>query len=339
MDSEYPNSGELPFVSAMVVVRNEEKYISKCLQSLLEQDYPNDRYEIIVVDGESNDSTLRIVRELADKSSAPVLRIENNPNHYLAAGWNIGIRKAVGELIVRIDAHAFAESDFLSVNVKTIMNIQDAACVGGQMTTISDTSVGELIKDALSNPFGIGGSKFRYAKVAGYVDTVAYGMYRCDVFDQVGFLDERLIRTQDNDLHRRMRDTGMKFYLNPEIRSYYCSRNTTKKLIKQQFNNGKWTMINFMLRPGKMSVRHFVPLVFLLALLGTIIAGVVMKGFWLLTVAGVLLHLSCGFVYAIKQTKKLLHILALPFLFLIIHTTYGLGSIAGYFSAAHIKAS
>ena len=330
-----------PFVSAMIVARNEEKRIAKCLDSLLYQDYPADRYEIIIIDGESTDKTLDVVKErfeqAKEEKQVPELRIVNNPKHILASGWNIGIKEAKGEYVIRPDAHAYVEPNFISKNVETMLRVGDAACVGGQMTTLSDTKTGEIIKEALSSPFGVGGSKFRYSKEPGYVDTVAYGLYRKSVFGEIGYFNEALVRTQDNDLHRRMRDAGMKFYLNPEIQSYYYSRDSYKKLVKQQFNNGKWTMINFLLRPGKMSIRHFIPLGFVLAVLITLIGGVFYHPIWWLTLAGIILHLVCGLYFAIKRTKQFSHVVLLPWIFLLMHISYGLGSINGFFAASSVK--
>lgn len=332
---------EKPFVSAMIVVRNEESRIAKCVDSLLYQDYPANRYEIIIVDGESTDRTLEVVRkrvELANnEKDIPTVRIVNNPKRILATGWNIGIKAAKGEYVIRPDAHAYVEPDFISKNIETMSSVGDAACVGGQMTTLSDTRTGEIIKEALSCPFGVGGAKFRYMKEPGYVDTVAYGLYKKSVFEEVGYFNEALVRTQDNDLHRRMRDAGMKFYLNPEVHSYYYSRNTYKKLAKQQFSNGKWTMINFLLRPGKMSVRHFIPLGFVIAVLTTLIGGAFFQPIWWLTLAGIVLHFLCGLYFASKRINKVSHVLLLPFVFLLMHFSYGIGSIIGFFSARSVK--
>jgi GT2 family glycosyltransferase len=334
-------AAEKPFVTALIVVRNEEKYIAKCLGSLLCQDYPSDCYEIVIVDGESTDKTLEIINEEIKKASeerqTPSVRILNNPKHILASGWNIGIKAAQGEYIIRPDAHAYVEKDFISKNVDVMLKVGDASCVGGRMVTVSTTKKGEMIKEALSSPFGVGGAKFRYSKEAGYVDTVAYGLYKKSVFDEIGYFNEALVRTQDNDLHRRMRDAGMKFYLDPEICSYYNSRDTFKKLAKQQFSNGKWTMINFRLRPGKMSLRHFVPLAFVLALIVTLIGGIFFHPIWFLTLGGLLMHLACGLVFAVKRTKKISHILALPWVFLLMHLCYGTGSIVGFFAYYKVK--
>ena len=324
-----------PFVSAMIVTRNEEEYIGKAVRSLLYQDYPPEAYELLIIDGESTDSTLSVINKeyehYVNDVNIPVkLTIYKNEKRILATGWNIGIGESKGEYLVRIDGHAYADPDFISQNVKTILNV-GAECVGGPIETVSNSKCGELIKKALSSPFGVGGAKFRYKKDSGYVDTVAYGMYKKQVFDELGLFDERLVRTQDNDFHRRMRDKGYKFYLNPAIKTHYYSRNSIKKLTKQQFQNGIWTMVNFKNRPGKMAIRHFIPLIFVLAVGACIVFSLLDKDWIFMLIALLFVYFLFGFYFAFKRSKDWNHRLLMPLIFFIIHFSYGLGSIRGIF--------
>ena len=330
----------LPFVSTILITYNEEEHIKKSLNSLLHQTYPSDRREIIIVDGGSSDCTLEIVSEciaeydkfLLDKNIPPIDSIIlHNEKRILSSGWNIAIKHAIGEYVVRIDAHSYVADNFIEESVNTYKLLEDdcIVCIGGSMETISNSDLGMLIVESLSSPFGIGNSKFRYLKKPGYVDTVAYGLYKKALFDKIGYFDETLVRTQDNDLHRRAREIGGKFYLNPEIKSYYYSRNTIKKLVNQQLQNGKWTMINFMQRPGKMAIRHFIPFLFVSALTVGLLLSIFFPFFLWLVLCIVVLHLTCGLYFAAKRTSNKIHKAKMPLLFLLIHICYGTGSYLG----------
>src|SRR5690554_5255969 len=115
----------LPFVSAIIVARNESEFIEKSLKSLINQDYPKDKYEIIFVDGESDDDTLKIAKKIIsnydESNDCANIKYLNNPKRILASGWNIGIKEAKGEYVVRIDAHSFVKSDFISKCVEVIL--------------------------------------------------------------------------------------------------------------------------------------------------------------------------------------------------------------------------
>lgn len=319
---------KLPFVTAMIVVRNEEKYIKECLYSLLQQSYPKDRYEVIVIDGCSNDMTVKIAHKIAaDYKNGPIVRFLENEKKNLASGWNLGIKNAKGDLVVRIDAHGYADKDFIRKNVETIINIPDATCVGGSMETKSISKRGKLIADILSSPFGIGNSKFRYSKKAEYVDTVAFGMYRKEIFDQVGFFDETLQRNQDNDMHRRIRKAGGKFYLNPEIKSVYYARDTLKGMMKQGFKNGYWNIVTFMKDKESISIRHIIPLAFVLGIIGCLILGTFFRGFILLLAIVLCVYFALGIFFALKKSHKFIYIIMMPCMFFCLHICYGSGSL------------
>ena len=65
-------------------------------------------------------------------------------------------------------------------------------------------------------------------------------MYRKKVFDEVGPYNEKLARTEDNEMHYRMKQKGYKFLLSPNIKSYRYARSDLKGMIKQKYGNGKW---------------------------------------------------------------------------------------------------
>ncbi len=325
----------------MIVARNEEKYIGECFRSLLEQSYPADKYEVLIIDGMSEDNTLAIAkaieeeygfRELEDSNgrlSARKMQVRyfQNPKKILAAGWNIGIENAKGDYVVRIDAHGYAHKDFLLNSMKTMLKIGDAVCVGGAMHSEATSEKGEIIANILSSPFGVGNAKFRYSQKAEYVDTVAFGLYKKEIFREVGYFDETLKRNQDNDMHRRIREIGGRFYLNPEIESTYHPRDTIKGMLKQGFQNGRWNIITFKKDIKSLSIRHLIPLFFVLGILGCGIMGFLFYQFWILLVCVLILYLLLGLIFSLKKTGKVKQILLMPFLFFLFHMSYGMGAL------------
>lgn len=337
---------EIPFISAMIVVRNEEKYIGKCFRSLLEQSYPVDKYEILIIDGMSEDSTLVIAKKIEErygfrevedsKGKVSTTKVQvhylENPKKILAVGWNIGIKNAKGDYVVRIDAHGYAHRDFLLNSMKTMLKLGDAVCVGGAMQSEAISEKGEIIANILSSPFGVGNAKFRYSKKAEYVDTVAFGLYKKEIFSKVGYFDETLKRNQDNDMHRRIREVGGKFFLNPEIKSTYHPRDTVKDMLKQGFQNGRWNIITFKNGKKSLSLRHLIPLFFVLGILGCGIMGFLFYQLWVLLVSVLAFYLALGLVFSLKKTRKLKQVLVMPFLFLLFHILYGMGSLISIFN-------
>ncbi len=324
----------LPSISALLVTRNEEKFIERSFSSLLNQDYPKTKYEIIVVDGCSSDRTIDIIKNLAQKSDVKV-RILENPKKILASGWNIGIKNASGDYVVRIDAHAEVPPDFISLNVKTIEDVKDVVCVGGKLVTKS-LDGNNMITKVLASRFGVGNSSFRTASKAQYADTAVYGLYKKAIFDQVGYFDEGLERNQDIELHSRIRRNGGKFYFNPEITSVYYARNTLSKMMKQAAGNGKWNMILLKKGCSALSFRHFVPFCFVLFIIMSLILGLCFNTIFLYFLGAVLLlHLSMGMLASLEKTKDIKEIVLMPVYFLLLHLSYGFGFILGAIPKTH----
>lgn len=325
---------EYPFVSALLVTRNEQAYIERALLSLINQTYPKDSYEIIIIDGESTDQTLEIVDRLIEQygTDSFAIRVINNPKHILASGWNLGIQNAKGDYVVRIDAHGEAAEDFIAKNVETILSVSDAICVGGKLITKSLEGDSDTVSKVLSSPFGVGNSSFRVSDTAGYADTAVYGLYRKEVFDKVGFFNEEYVRNQDIELHSRIRAAGYKFYFNPEIKCVYYTRNTVDKMAKQAFGNGKWNMVLLKNQNSALRFRHLVPFAFVLCLIAAVILGFFSPFFWYLGAGVIVLHLLIGFYAATKKTNNPVEIIKMPFLFLLLHLSYGAGYLAGIFT-------
>lgn len=315
-------------VSVLIITRNEEKYILDCIKSIENQFENNDNWELIIVDGVSDDNTKKLAKEyLKDvKYSYSLL---NNPKKILATGWNIGIKSAKGKYVVRPDAHGALHKNYIKYGMEVLENKQEVIAVGGVLETKAKNFFGNIIKEALSSRVGVGNSSFRTAEESGYYDTAVFALYRKEIFDKVGLFNENLVRHQDNDMHKRIKDTGGKFYLDIRMRADYYCRDTVPKLLKQMFNIGRY--LPDIMGDGSLSIRHFAPFIFYITILILMIFGMywnVFSNLGLLVFAGYLSVISLDSI--IKTIKKknigiLLNILIIP----LMHFNYGLGTLVG----------
>lgn len=319
---------KLPFISVIMPIRNEERHIAEALSSLQKQTYPVGRFEVIIVDGMSDDRTREIIDKL--KTHSPSVQLLDNPGKIVPTAMNIGLRAARGDIIVRVDGHAIVAPDYLEQCVATLSRV-DAACVGGRIESINDTFIGRVIADAMSSPFGVGNSAFRTSEGEGYVDTLAFGAYPRWVFANIGLFDEELVRCQDDEFNYRLRKSGGKIYLTQRIRSRYYPRTNLKKLLKQFLQYGYWKVRVLQKHPNMMQPRQFVPPCFVLSFLT---AGV-LAPFWpaMATIATAILGLytlASFSVSALVGSKRgLQYFVVLPLVFAILHFGYGAGFLFG----------
>ncbi len=316
-------------VSVVMPVYNEEKYVEKCIESLLAQTYPKENMEWIFVDGMSTDRTLEILRRYVERYP-DLMRIIANPKRNVPCAMNLGIEGSRGKYLVRLDAHSSYAEDYISKCVYYLENT-DAENVGGVAETKAVGTVGKAISKMLSSKFGVGNSQFRTNGKSGYVDTVPFGAFRREIFRKYGGYDERLIRNQDNEMNFRIRKNGGKIYLSDEIKlSYYC-RNDVKGIVSMAMTNGKWNVITMKMCPGSMGLRHFVPLVFVLSLIGLPLLGIAHWAFLALLGAELLLYALLDAMFSIKKASSFVEFWLLVALFPIFHVSYGFGSIGGIF--------
>ena len=321
------NEEHLPMVTVVVPMRDEENFIGECLDSLIQQDYPLDRMEVLVVDGMSEDNSRSIVLEKSRQHD--FIRLLDNPKRIAPAALNVGLRNAAGDIIIRLDAHHYTASDFISKNV-THLSKTGVDCVGGPICTVSRSFVGKTISMAMSCPFGVGNSHFRYSQKEQFVDTVTNPAYHREVFERVGYFNEALVRNQDIDFNYRLRQSGGKILLTPEVRSYYYPRSSLKGLWMQNFANGFWNVKTLRHSPGSLSARHFVPLVFVIALGSSIL----LSPFFTLARLLLLLILSLYFALALGYSVVLgwrggFYAALLPLIFPTLHVSYGFGTFWG----------
>lgn len=324
---------DVPLVSVVIPVRNEMGHIERCLQSLAEQEYPAQRLEIIVVDGDSTDGCRQWLETATRRW--PQVRVLDNPGRIVAKGLNIGIRQARGEVIVILSGHSHVAKDFVRNSVSALQET-GADAVGGPLTNIGDGQVGQAIAVALSSPLGAGDSFFRYSRRPGWVQSVAYGAYRRDVFDHVGLFDETMPRSIDDEFNYRLIESGGRLWLSPAIRSFYYNRATLPGLFWQYLRSGFWKVRVIEKHPSQMRLRHLGPLVLVGVLASSGALSLWKRQFRPFlglaggTYAATLLLASL----LLASRKGWRHLPLLPLAFASIHLGYGLGFLGGLLSLA-----
>ncbi len=316
-----------PFVSVLVPVRNEERYIERCLYSLAAQDYPRARFEIVLIDGMSTDATRGTIARFAAESTID-LRLLDNPKQRTAPALNIGLAASRGDVIVRVDGHAHVAPDFLSRSVAALIET-GADCVGGVIESEGDTYLGRAIAVAMSSRFGVGGAAFRTAGAAGPVDTVAFGAYRREVFDRIGGFAEDVDRGEDDEFNYRLLDSGGTIVLAPEIRAHYTVRGDLRTLWRQYFGYGRAKVEVLRRHPAQARPRQLIPLALVLAFAGAAALGPVtrFRGLQLVAAVYTLAATTASLVLAVRRGWRVSP--PLPVVFACLHGSYGLGFAAG----------
>lgn len=319
-------------VSFIIIAFNEEKYITKVFSDLLEQDYPHNLIEVILVDGMSTDSTKSLMEDFKEKNlnKFQSIYVYDNKNRTLPCGWNVALNHVNNDVVLKVDAHAHIPKDFISNNVNCLNNGEDI-CGGYRPNIIEDTNNwNDMLLKAETSMFGSSIASYRRNINKQYVKSVFHGAYRKKVFDDVGGFNENLSRTEDNEIHYRMRLKGYKICFDPKIISYQLTRSTLKKMIQQKFANGYWIGRTFWVCPKCLEKYHFIPMLFVLGILitsilyfcGQPLLGNLMWGSYL--IVSIFITIS-NFI----KNKFNIYYFFLPGVFFLLHVSYGIGTIKG----------
>jgi glycosyltransferase involved in cell wall biosynthesis len=322
----------MPEYTVIIVCRNEARHIRQCLESVCAQFTDPVSFELLLIDGLSEDDTVRIAGEFLDACTVS-WKLILNTHRLLASGWNLGIRHARGRYIIRPDAHATLEPGYIARARELLDAMPEVAAAGGMLLTKADTLPGKIIREALSMRTGVGNSSFRTGAKAGYQDTVVYGLYRKEVFERCGVFNEHLVRHQDTEMHHRMRQAGYRFYMDPGIRaSYYC-RDSLKGILSQMHDIGYY--FSYLVREGAMGslqLRHKVPFLFYATLLFLLILSAFIPFLFTLFIVVVIVYLGTIAAEGLFRAFRTGNMLTLPAIALIpiIHASYAWGTFRGW---------
>lgn len=320
-------------VAIVIPCYNEEKYIARCLESLLANDYPRELLDIVVLDGMSGDGTRKIVAEYAAKY--PHIRMLDNVKRHKPGALNLGIQSTQSDIVMRIDAHSIYETGYISKLVAGL-DKYSADNVGGlRETHLPDTPFGKAIAISISHPFAVGNAYWRTASPqVREVDTVFCGCYRRSVFERIGLFNEDLLRTQDREFNYRLLRAGGKIILDPSVRCTYFPRLSLKRFARWTFDGAYWLFFARRFTDTPMlTYRNYAPLCFVLWHLLPPIAALIHPWLGLLAALPLMLYWIMAIYNSVKvgmQHRDLLRLTPLMLLaFAFTHYGYGLGSLCG----------
>lgn len=325
-------------ITVICPIRNEELYIEKFLNSILQQDYSVNDMEILLLDGMSTDKTRSIVDDYTKRY--PHIRLIDNMMKTVSYAMNEGIRNAIGDIIIRLDAHAEYPVNYFSKLVYYLNSLKDADNVGGICVTqpANDGVEAKAIAACLSSRFGVGNSYFRIGtRNIKLVDTVPFGCFRKSLFDKIGLYDTDMVRNQDDELNGRIIKNGGKIYLLPDVEINYYSRDRISKVRKMLYEYGLYKPLGNKKLGAAITIRQFFPLFFVIGLVTGIILSLFFPILWPLFFGVVALHIFIGTIEGIKnvkKTKEIRCVFLMPYIFMNMHISYGIGYLHGIYNIA-----
>ena len=318
-------------VSFIVVAYNAQNSIGQLFKCLQRQTYSHELIEVLLVDSNSIDNTRVMMEEFASQAQFRRIIVLDNPKRTLPCGWNVALAEVRGDVVLRLDAHATMPDDFIEKNVRNIENGEDISC--GKVVSVLDNAddFGKTVNIAENSMFGGSVASFRRVEGPCYVSTGAFAMYREEIFDLVGGYNEWLARTEDNEMHYRMKRAGYRFYCDPQIITYRQTRPSFGKLLIQKYLNGYWIGLTMGVEPRCFSLYHFVPFAFVLGIVFTSL--LTLLGFWFLAAlmwaTYAVVSVLMAVLSAIGSQDRSVYCILLPVMFLLLHVSYGAGTLIG----------
>ena len=332
---------ETPKVSVIIPCRNEEDYIGLVLEAISEQSFPISDIEVLIADGMSEDKTRdRISQFKLDNPQLKIIVLDNDVQA-IPNALNLCLKNAHGEYIVRLDAHSIPNKKYVELSIRDLEEGKGAN-VGGvwDIQSRSDGWFSRGIAAAMKNPFGVGDAKYRYSDKAEEVETVPFGAFKRSLLDEIGYFDESLLANEDYEFNHRIRETGKKIWLNPEIKSKYYARPDLKAVWKQFWRYGYWKVKMLKRYPESIRLRQAIPPMFVFSLFTLFIGTFFLKPigcFLLLEVVSYLLILMIAGIKSAILDKSVSHFISVPITIATMHISWGGAFLFSYFESLFTK--
>ena len=318
-------------VSLIVPMLNEAEHVQHLVDDVAAQDFVGPA-ELLVADGGSTDGSAERLREAASAAGVELILLDN-PERYVSAGLNACVRRARGDLIVRLDCHARYPTDYLRRCAAAAAET-GAWNVGGIVVPEGRTPAERAAASAMDSPFGgIGWSRLGGGGGRVETDTVTYGAFRPAAFEAVGLFDESLVRNQDDEFNLRLRRAGGTVVLDPSIRVVYVPRPSLRAAFRQYFEYGSWKIPVMRKHRQVLGLRSMAPLMLVLSLVGLALAGIWLSAARSALLAEVALYVTLAILFGTRSIRRrhepvslLPRVLAS---FAAFHFGYGLGMMRG----------
>jgi len=321
---------EYPKISVIVPIKNEAKFIARTIGYIQNQDYPQDKLEIIIAAGDSDDNTDEIITELAKKDNR--IKIINNPHGLSSAGRNIGAKNSTGEIITYIDGHTYIDNRDILKNIIRLMAEKNVAVLSRPqfLDTPDNSYFQRAVSLARKSPIGHGLDSTIYTREDKYVEPTSSGAsYKKQVFEKLNGFDERFDACEDVDFNYRAAKSGYKSYTSMKLAVYYYPRKSLSTLFSQMARYGVGRFRLARKHPDSLSLGTLlpasitigIPLLILLAILvkPLFYPSIIILGLY---TAGILLS-----SLAISFKNGFSYLPVLPFIFPTIHFGMGWGFI------------
>jgi GT2 family glycosyltransferase len=280
-----------------------------------------------VCDGLSDDQTQTIIKDFASKYS--FIHLLENKKKTTPFALNLGLKANNADVKIILGAHAEIYPDYINKCIEAFEFDNQIGCVGGVIENVYENEISEVIGKAMQSSFGVGNAHFRTGQKDGFVDTVAFGAYKKEVFEKIGYFDEELIRNQDDEFNFRLLKNGFKIYLFRPIQSKYYVRASFKKLYKQYYQYGYWKVYVNKKHQTITTIRQMVPLFFVLFLFVGLLLSLFSTIIKIAYTSTIMLYFAAAAYSASKQTQTFKSLINIIRCFFILHFSYGTGYLKG----------
>ena len=318
-------------VSVIIPCRNEINYITDLIESIFISDIGMENVEILIIDGMSDDGTRELISSKFVSNYSNIFLIDNE-HQKTPYAFNIGLREAKGNIVSIIGARHIISPNYLSEVVKILTSNKDIGCVGGVTKQTFENEKSKIISQAMSTPFGIGFSNFRLIRSDTYVDTVGTPSFRKEIFDEIGFFDERLTRNQDDDFSFRLRKQGYKILLKANIWMEYKVRASFIMLFKQYKQYGYWKVFVNRKHKAVTTLRQLFPMIFVASVCLLVLLSLFFPVLIYFVLVELFMYLTLSTLFSLKDNGlNLINASKQMYTYLILHFGYGFGYIEGIY--------